>query len=209
MHWFVRRVSYSGALRRNKGYESRLQPPYENNISRCFASGYVDCSKVRLLVCCQPHYISYNATAEHSINFGSCCIRTRMRTYNLRRFGSVRNSAVQNRHGWRWFQAKAMFWLCQNSPSTDEQGSSSVDDSAILAAIVKHWRFLGIVSQSAATNRCRSDSSRSILLTASAVPPRMAVVSSRSDVFAQQKLAVKHCTRTYNVWRFLLPCCRL
>ena len=89
----IRAVSYPGALRRNKGYESRLQPPYENNISRCSASGYVDCSKVRLLVCCQPHYIPYDATAEQSINFGSCCIRARTRTYNLRRFGSVRNSA--------------------------------------------------------------------------------------------------------------------
>ena len=67
--------------------------PHENNISRCSASGYVDCSKVRLLVCCQPHYIPYDATAEQSINFGSCCIRARTRTYNLRRFGSVRNSA--------------------------------------------------------------------------------------------------------------------
>ena len=146
----MRRVSYPGALRRNKGYESRLQPPYENNISRCSASGYVDCSKVRLLVCCQPHYVPYDATAEQSINFGSCCIRTRMRTYNLRRFGSVRNSAFN--------------YGC-----------------AILAAIVKHSHFLGIVSQSAATNRCRSDSSRSILLTASAVPPRMAVVSDSKD----------------------------
>ena len=135
------------ALRRNKGYESRLQPPYENNISRCSASGYVDCSKVWLLVCRQPHYIPYNATAEQSINFGSCCIRARMRTYNLRRFGSVRNSAFN--------------YGC-----------------AILAAIVKHWRFLGIVSQSAATNRCRSDSSRSILLTASAAPPRTASLTN-------------------------------
>ena len=32
-------------MRRNKGNEPRLQPPYENNIPRCSASGYVDDKK--------------------------------------------------------------------------------------------------------------------------------------------------------------------
>ena len=31
---------------------------------------------------------------------------------------------------------KAIFWLCQNSLSTDEQGGSAVDDGAILAALL-------------------------------------------------------------------------
>ena len=35
--WFVRRLSYSGTLRLNKGDESRLQPPCENNVPRCSA----------------------------------------------------------------------------------------------------------------------------------------------------------------------------
>ena len=32
-------VSYLDALRRNKRYENRLQPPYKNNMPRCSASG--------------------------------------------------------------------------------------------------------------------------------------------------------------------------
>ena len=51
----------------------------------------------------------------------------------------------QNCQGWQWFHIVAMFWLCQNSPSTDVHGCTTVEDGSNGLTVSIFPRFLSIL----------------------------------------------------------------
>ena len=80
--------------------------------------------------------------------------------------------------------AAAIFWLCQNSPSTNVQGCTLVDERAILAA----------------ENQQPRRERRGTVLNVShgmGYPARMPVVPNRNEFFALQKTRSQKCTRMY------------